>query len=315
MHTKQYIGYIRGERVCDSVRGCGRSWFPQCASEPTCPASACNQSFRTFARVSTSDLEEWQAVVPAQPANKDHQTYITNTFQFHDIRLATVSVFEETTAEDDKGFVRCSLYWAVNDTMLNETGSMFPNKIHGDRGEWYAIGDRPGGDDLIPLGSMSEGDFDAGLCYASQPVSSRDGERLYYWGANGEHYAPHNASLGLAALRPERFAGVSAVSGAVDGGDDEPRLRTVDLQCTGPVLVVTGDTQCHGGSISVGVIGSQTLSLEQSIPVVGTNVTQHAVGFPEATDPQRPLASLVGKRVRLEFRLKGCAVLVSFGFA
>jgi hypothetical protein len=92
--------------------------------------------------------------------------------------------------KDDLGFVRCSLYYTTNPQIAE--------------GPWLAIGSKAGGDDLIALGN--EGDFDHGLCYSAPPVSSGvGGERggsasFFYWGVNGEHYAPHNASFGVATV-------------------------------------------------------------------------------------------------------------------
>ena len=143
--TNQYIGIARGRRPGDLL-GYAHSWFPQCvscqryddiifgicaASKPslemrtTCccgqaaaksriPPAVCDRNFRTFAFMTSPDLKRWEVTAPPQPATKEHQTYTTAAFRFHDITLATTSIFEETTAADDFGFVRCSMYFTSN---------------------------------------------------------------------------------------------------------------------------------------------------------------------------------------------------------
>ena len=77
-----------------------------------------------------------------------------------------MSVFEETTAPNDFGFVRCSLYYT---TVTGSDISTSP---------WKSIGATAGGDDLIALGS--KGHYDYGLCYAAPPIVHGDKARFYY---------------------------------------------------------------------------------------------------------------------------------------
>ena len=91
------------------------------------------------------DLKRWEVTAPPQPATKEHQTYTTAAFRFHDITLATASIFEQTTAADDFGFVRCSMYFTSNRQIS--------------AGPWEAIGSKGGGDDLIPLGPKGSWDY------------------------------------------------------------------------------------------------------------------------------------------------------------
>eukprot|EP01043_Picozoa_sp_COSAG02_P038557 COSAG02_NODE_2982_length_7621_cov_3.542808_9_plen_477_part_01 len=154
-NRKHYIGIARGRRPGDQL-GYPHTWYPQCASSKSkIPPAVCDKNFRTFAFMTSPDLKHWTVRAPPQPASKEHQTYTTAAFRFHDLTLATVSVFEETTAPNDFGFVRCSIYYTTNPEIS--------------AGPWESIGMTPGGDDLIPLGEHS-GDFDYGLCYASPPV-------------------------------------------------------------------------------------------------------------------------------------------------
>ena len=77
-------------------------------------------------------------------------------FGWLDVTLATVSVFEESTAGSDHGRVRCSLYMAAPQDE--------------ERGPWKAVGTKPGGDDLITPGQP--GSFDWGLCYSTPPMQA-----------------------------------------------------------------------------------------------------------------------------------------------
>ena len=165
------------------------------------------------------DLKRWEVTAPPQPATKEHQTYTTAAFRFHDITLATTSIFEETTAADDFGFVRCSMYFTSNRQIS--------------AGPWEAIGSKGGGDDLIPLGPKGSWDYGkfetprrffwareclgsllsmwrlnesvlrAGLCYSAPPLTpaGSDESRIYYWGVNGEHCETDMLSRVVARLQ------------------------------------------------------------------------------------------------------------------
>ena len=92
--SQRYIGIARGRRPGDLL-GCGHDWYPQCsapsfgAKEKRCDHAVCNSNFRTFALMTSADLKTWMVSLPAQPATKEHQTYTTAAFGFHDVTLAT----------------------------------------------------------------------------------------------------------------------------------------------------------------------------------------------------------------------------------
>ena len=123
------------------------------------------------------------------------------------------------------------------------------------------------GKDFIPLGHMGTQDndnnnngngngningneFDSHLCYAARPVRvPGEGERLYYMGSNGKHSGskPHrNASLGLATLRTDHYAGV--------GGEGNICTRSLRVQQSRITLTV--DINAPGGYVRVGVCAS-----------------------------------------------------------
>ena len=75
-----------------------------------------------------------------------------------------------------------------------------------------------------------------GLCYSAPPVSSGvGGERggsasFFYWGVNGEHYAPHNASFGVATVPKGRYVGLRARD-----AQQTAIVQTVALVCWRPL--------------------------------------------------------------------------------
>ena len=162
------------------------------------------------------------------------------------------------------------------------------------------------GDNLIAPGSR--GEFDWGLCYAAPPLVRSEEALFYYWGVDGEHYSPHNASFGLATMRAGRYAGARRKPARAGHGVHAVALSSVELQCAGSVLVVTADTCSRVGcpdmtNVTVSVVGHSSLV----DTVRGSNVTDHAMGF--------DLSPLVGSQITLRFELSGGASLFSFGFA
>jgi len=277
---KKYFGYARGPRPVDFQKPCvcGHSWFPQCAANKKCPSDTCDINFRTFARLKADSIVgPWEAMVPQQPPAKEHQTYTMAPFSWHDISLAIVSVFEETTKKGDMGFVRSSLYYSLNS---------------GDRCEaWSALGDTPG-DDLIPLGE--KGELDYGLIYAAPPVNGS----FIYLGLNGEHYSPHNASFAVAHVDPDRFAGVRAKSRS---GSATGSCVPLDVPSGRTQLLITADTAMSGASVAMTVNGELVCTAVQ-----GRNVTVLPLQN----------CSLKGvSKVKLDITLSGGAVLYSWGFA
>lgn len=139
------------------------------------------------------------------------------------------------------------------------------------------------GPELIPLGlagpaGTSANAFDSHLCFAAKPVRTPEGERLYYMGSNGKHSGskPHrNASLGLALLRTDGFAGLLGTG----------FVETVALAITHPRITLTADIVGPGGFVRVGVRRANSSSAY--FPGVGlndcesttTNVTDAVVSF------------------------------------
>lgn len=301
--SQQYVGIARGARPGDDL-GYAHSWFPQCTNPKSrIPAAVCDSNFRTFSFMTSPDLMQWTVRVPRQPATKEHQTYTTAAFRFHDVTLAAVSIFEETTSPTDFGFVRCSLMFTTNPEIWS--------------GPWEGFGSRPGGDDLIALGE--KGDFDYGLCYSAPPIvtSGSSSALLYYWGVNGEHYSPHNASFGMATVPLGRNVGIRSLRSHHHPDDDSAQeakvaiVRTVALVCSLPRLVITADTGgAAGARIRAQVVREAEFGFENSVVVSGRNVTSL-----EMTFSGKDLSKFLGRPIELEFELSGDAALYSFAFA
>ena len=128
------------------------------------------------------------------------------------------------------------------------------------------------GRDFIALGGA--GEFDSHICFASKPVAMPTEERLYYMGGNGPHSGARNSSFGLATLRKDGFAGLSAWTG-------HGSVTLLPLVVTGASLVVTADFNPSAGAqeelgvtlgtasrLFIGVVdGPRDLSLEMAIPL------------------------------------------------
>ena len=128
------------------------------------------------------------------------------------------------------------------------------------------------------------------------------GERLYYMGSNGPHsgsHPPRNASLGLAYLRTDGFAGIAG-SGT---------LTTVPLVVGGKTLTLTLDVMRVGGSVAVGAYagGSTTpltgLSLADCAKV-SSNVTNGKVIFHAGAN----FAPQLGQNVTLKLEITAAIV-------
>lgn len=225
----------------------------------------------------------------------DHQIYAQETFKWHQLYMGIAMVYDAT--DSINGRVHCRLVWS-NDIL---TGWSFVEK------------DGLTGRDLIPLGrsgtpGTDANAFDSHLCFASRPVHTPDGERVYYSGSNGKHSGskPHrNASLGLATFRPDGFAGMAGTG----------TLRTVPINITAAHLTITADILEFHGSIRLGVCHAGSSSFINGLSLVDcTNITSNAtamtVGFSNGTT----LAPLIGQQASIVLEAKD-AVVYTVGFS
>ena len=224
------------------------------------------------------------------------QLYSQLTFKWLDVYLGLVMVYDAASADQK---VHCRLAWSKSAT------------------DWWQWVEGPAGlttgRDFIALGGA--GEFDSHICFASKPVAMPTEERLYYMGGNGPHSGARNSSFGLATLRKDGFAGLSAWTG-------HGSVTLLPLVVTGASLVVTADFNPSAGAqqelgvtlgtasrLFIGVVdGPRDLSLEMAIPL-----TSNATAAPASWRSNASFADLVGTEVRLELVLQG-AMVYALGF-
>ena len=112
----------------------------------------------------------------------DYQIYAQETFKWHQLYMGIAMVYDATDTVN--GRVHCRLVWSRDVlhgwTFVEENGLMGP--------------------DFIPLGhsgpvGTTANAFDSHLCFATRPVHTLEGERLYYSGVLYASYTgvPHVA--------------------------------------------------------------------------------------------------------------------------
>eukprot|EP01048_Picozoa_sp_COSAG05_P011058 COSAG05_NODE_1016_length_6185_cov_4.604831_5_plen_757_part_00 len=226
----------------------------------------------------------------------DHQIYAQETFKWHQLYMGIAMVYDATDSVN--GRVHCRLVWSkaiLTGWEFVEEGGLT-------------------GRDFIPLGHSGPAGteanaFDSHLCFATRPVHTADGERVYYSGSNGKHSGskPHrNASLGLATFRPDGFAGMAG-SGT---------LQTIAVIVTAAHLTITVDILSSRGSVRLGVrrhggLGSFVPGLSPAnCTSITANVTAKTVFFASA----KTLASLVGQDVSIVLEATD-AIVYTLGFS
>ena len=226
-----------------------------------------------------------------------HQLYAQVTWRWHTVYLGIVMVYDET---DPANRVHCRLAWSHPDAALNPANST-----------GWAWVDKGGltGLDFIPLNAGVPGGpnpFDSHLCYAAPPVHTPDGERLYYMGSNGPHTGsrPHrNASLGLAMLRTDGYAGMSG-SGLV---------TTTPIVVEGEFLTLTVDvlasSSAQRASVAISAPSVPGMELGDCLNITH-NTTDGKVAFRSGAT----FRGLLGQNVTLVLELND-AVVYTIGWS
>ena len=227
-----------------------------------------------------------KAPVTVEEGNQTYQLYSQATWEWHNVFLGIVMVFDATSAE---GRVHCRLSWSSSSDVLSTDGW-----------QWVDEGGVDG-KDFIPLGSesSSHNDFDSHICFAAaHPTLGPEGDvRLYYMGGNGPHNGARNSSLGLATLRKDGFAGLSGTG----------TFTTRNVTVTGEGLFISADV-ANGGSVAVGVVGHNGLTLDDAIPLTA-DVTDKIVSFKGGAS----LKGIIGMEVTLNIKLT-MATIYTVGF-
>jgi hypothetical protein len=235
------------------------------------------QNIRLEARTESPDFLRWTPAVEVLRGGPDPQmqVYALIVFPYANVFLGLIALFDTR-----KDLVHCELAWS-------------PDTVR-----WERVCN---GTPLIPRGP--EGRFDWGCIYAAASPIVRNGEiRLYYAGSDGPHTGWRSGGFGLARLRLDGFAGMTAGTTGRVG-----RIITKRLECAGSRLQITADAK--GGSVRVGVLGAAGFDMANCEPVT-RDVTDAVVRWRHGRD----LAVMKGKPVQLVFELDS-AVLYAFSFA
>ena len=268
---------------------CDKQWASNCQRNIGMTASLLGQGFMFDGTAAPTMVETGEVA---------HQLYSQVSFRWHSIYMGIVMVYDAT---DPINRVHCRLVWAHPSEALTPATA---GNASASGWRWVDPGGITGAD-FIPLNSTvppGGNAFDSHLCYAAPPVHTPAGERLYYMGSNGPHsgsHPPRNASLGLAYLRTDGFAGIAG-SGT---------LTTVPLVVGGKTLTLTLDVMRVGGSVAVGAYagGSTTpltgLSLADCAKV-SSNVTNGKVIFHAGANFARQL----GQNVTLKLEITAAIV-------
>jgi hypothetical protein len=231
---------------------------------------------RVVARTTSDDFAAWTPAVGVMQATEDalhRQTYALIPFEVHGLYAALVMVLDTETD--------------LVDTEL---------AISHDTNVWERVAP---GQPLIPRGEP--GEFDYGCIYgAAYPLERDDSVLLYYGGSDDTHGSWRAASLGLAYLQRDRYAGLRAA------GDEEGSILIHPLRCTGTTLRINADAA--GGSVRVGIENSDDRTIAECTPIT-TDGQDTTVNW-GATDD---LSQFAGQDVRLRFELRN-ATVYSFEF-
>jgi hypothetical protein len=193
------------------------------------------QGVRVVGRTESPDFVHWTQAEPVlQGLDDTHQVYAMPVFRYGNGYVGLPMIFD--TAADR---VHCELAWSAD-------------TVH-----WERIAP---GEPLIPNGPA--GAWDWGCIYAAAyPVLLEDEVRLYYGGSDSVHTNWRRSGLGLARLRPGRFAGYRATPGA-DG-----ELLTQPLPDLGPELRL--NLEAPRGSAVVEALAADGRAVATSHPITG----------------------------------------------
>ena len=228
----------------------------------------------------------------------EHQIYAQVTFRWHQLYMGIAMVYDTTDTTYNR--VHCRL--VVNS-----------GKDPTERWSWVDPGGLTGRD-FIPLGDIGppgtdRNSFDSHLCYAAPPTVTESAVRLYYMGSDGKHSGsrpPRNASLGVAFMRPDGYAGMRGVG----------NMSTVPVLVTHANLTTTLDILPNLGSgfVRIGVRSPNSTQFyaglsPQDSSELRLNGTDRVVSFAAG----RNLGHLIGQEVVLVLEMQG-AIVYTVGF-
>jgi len=226
---------------------------------------------RVVGRTESRDYIHWTRATEVLRGKRLFDVYSMPVIQYGNIYIGLPAIFDE---QSDR--VHTELAWS-------------PDTIH-----WHRIAP---GRPLI-ANAQEKGAYDWGTVYASRPIVTQDGVRIYYGGCNSGHFDWRDGFLCLATLRPDGFAGFEP-----SDSEHAARVETPPLPFSSR-LCITADAQ--GGSITVSAVDSDGGILATSEPV-STDLTDEPVCW---TVPVN-LEELNGRPLSLRFEIRN-ARLYSF---
>ena len=148
-----------------------------------------------------------------------------------------------------------------------------------------------------------EGSWDGGMVHASGWVEVGDEWWIFYGGTSGRHHEIDPVpGIGLATMRKEGFASLQSPP---SGGF----VVTKTLICPSGRLWV--NAEASSGQVRVKVTDFERKDVpgfEESRPITGDGVRQ------EISWDGKPIGTLAGREIRLEFEMTGTVDLYGFGF-
>jgi len=234
-------------------------------------------SQRIVGRTESADFRHWTKAVEvlrALPEETERQIYALLAFPYAGLYLGLIMLINQC---DDT--VDCELVWSADTVQWNRVCAGSP---------------------LVPRGEP--GGFDCGCLYAAaDPISWKDGVRLYYGGSDGPHGGWRAGGFGMATLPCDGFARLEPMDARRSG-----TLVTAPVQWAGSELRINADATA--GQVRVSVLNAPDLSIAERLPMTG-DVVDGCVTWRAANT-----ASLRGQTVQLRFELDQ-ARLYTFGFA
>jgi len=226
---------------------------------------------RLVQRMESTDFVDWTAPVTVLHGDEKRQTYSMPVFYYGGVYLGLPSIL----MYDNGMRVQTELAWS-SDTV-----------------NWHRI---EAGTPLIPC-SEKKGDYDWGIIYSAAVPIIRDNEiRLYYGGGAIAHIGTYDASLCLATLRPDGFAGYQPQEKGTIGV-----VTTRPVTCSAARLRISADAQ--GGAVRISVLDDEGRPLGQSQPIT-SDVTDGEVSWQDDFD----LAGHLGGYIRLRFELENATI-------
>eukprot|EP00483_Globobulimina_turgida_P007360 UN07374 len=220
---------------------------------------------RTVA-ISKSDVNNFASAYTkadvVESGGNDNQTYSQITFEYYDIFLGLVMLYDSTSSNQR---VYCELSWSPN---------MY---------DWYRVN---AGEQLIPLSPLKPVVYDSYICFtAGYPVVIDGTVRLYYFGGNGPHSGQRESFFAMATMRMDGFAGVmNKVQGQA------ATINSFKLPVEGKYLCITAD-------VVKGVDGSIGALLKDQNGFTSNSVTKNVTNFALSWGNNQDLTSLMGQDV------------------